>query len=210
LLGSRTRDLLSPLWRQLADALGTKAFSPQTPTLHRSFALSQAQDWPGVRDCVLGETEWWLHAPLCLRLAESAFHRRQRIEALTAWFHLCWRAPEQAAQALDRRQQPDAGMTALWQRFLDSEAGFARPGESAQPPLTAADFPAWSLLTEPGLARQLAADLPTGQTRGEEHYRCVHRWIHARRANRREEEMALRKSLQASHPALFGLLKQSV
>jgi hypothetical protein len=206
LLGSQARDLLAPLWRQLADALGNRKFSVDEPALHRSFALSQAQDWPGVRDSVHREPEWWLHGPLCLRLAQSSFYLQHRIEALTAWFHLCWRAPTQAADVLDNRRQPDTGVAALWQRFVDSEE-YLSPRETA---LTAADFPAWLLLHEKGLALQLAADLPTANTPAEENYRCVHRWIQARRMNRHGDEMALRKALQANHPALFRYLKQTV
>jgi hypothetical protein len=76
--------------------------------------------------------------------------------------------------------------------------------------MTAADFPAWLLLHEPSLAQQLAADLPRGKTPGEEHYRCVHRWIQARRTGRSEEEIDLRKTLKQSHAGLFRYLKQTV
>jgi len=203
LLGSQARDLLAPLWRQLATALGNRTFAADAPALHRSFALSQSQDWPGVSDSVHREPEWWLHAPLCLRLAQSSFYQQLRMEALIAWFHLCWRAPAQAADVLDHRRQPDTGIAAWWQRFVDSEA-------DSETALTAADFPAWLLLHEQGLALQLAVDLPTGNTPAEEHYRCVHRWIQARRANRHSDELALRKVLQAGHPTLFRYLKQSV
>ena len=236
LLGSQARDLLAPLWRQLASTLGSRRFSVDEPVLHRSFALSQSQDWPGVSDSVRKESEWWLHPPLCLRLAQSSFYQQQRIEALTAWFHLCWRAPAQAADVLDNRRQPDVGVrrqpdtgvAALWRRFSDSEEDLPRPvsrseiasrsatgarPETASPSetgLTPADFPAWILLHEQGLALQLPVDLATAGTPAEENYRCVHRWIHARRANRHSDEMALRKALQANHPTLFRYLKQSV
>jgi hypothetical protein len=207
LLGSGSRDYLSPLWRHLADALAGHAFSPVEPNLHRSFALSQAQDWAGVSESIVGEAEWWSHAPLCLRLADSAFRRRRRVEALTAWCHLCWLAPDQVADAMERLRQPDLGE--LWQAFLDCEEEALQDG-SSEPALTARDFPAWLLLHEPGLARQLSVDLPRGSSPAEEHYRCVHRWIHAHRAHRQQEEMALRRSLQQSHPVLFGVLKRSV
>jgi hypothetical protein len=211
LLGAQSRDLLSPLWVQLGDAVRSMAFDAHEPTLHRSFALSQAQDWAGVSDSVLSEPGWQQHAPLCLRLAESAFNRRQRVAALAAWCHVCWQAPAEASQAVGRLRQPE--LTTLWQRFLDDEPD-PQGGERASPAagpttLTEADFPAWLLLKEPGLALPLAEDLATG-TPAEESYRCVHRWIHARRARRQSEELALRKALQASHPALFRVLKQSV
>lgn len=205
LLGAQCRDLLTPLWMQLGEAVRGLAFSAEDPALHRSFALSQAQDWAGVTDSVLSEPDWQQHTPLCLRLVESAFNRRQRVAALAAWCHVCWRAPAEASQAVSKLRQPE--LTTLWQRFLDDEPDAAQTaGESA---LTEVDFPAWLLLSEPGLALQLAEELATG-TPAEEPYRCVHRWIHARRARQQSEELALRKSLQASHPALFRVLKRSV
>ncbi len=221
LLGAQSRDLLSPLWAQVADTLRGAAFNAEEPTLHRSFALSQAQDWAAVSDSVLSEPGWQQHAQLCLRLVESAFNRRQRVAALAAWCHVCWRAPAEASQAVSRLRQPE--LTALWQRFLDEEPDFpgepgissksdalTRPGAFADSAVLAeSDFPAWLLLIEPGLALQLADDLATG-TAAEESYRGVHRWIHARRARKQSEELALRKSLQASHPALFAVLKRSV
>jgi hypothetical protein len=205
LLGAGSRDYLSPLWRHLADALAEKAFSPDQPDLHRSFALAQAQDWAGVSESIVGEEGWWTHAPLCLRLAESGFRRRRRAEALTAWCRLCWLAPDRVADGVEQIRQLD--LSGLWQAFLDCEEEVS--GDVSEPALTARDFPAWLLLHEPGLARQLSADLPGGHSPAEENYRCVHRWIHAHRAHQQQEEMALRKSLQQSHPVLFEVLKRS-
>jgi hypothetical protein len=225
LLGAQSRDLLSPLWVQLGDAVRSAPFDANEPTLHRSFALSQAQDWAGVSDSVMSEPGWQQHAPLCLRLAESAFNRRQRVAALAAWCQVCWRTPSAASQAVSKLRQPE--LTALWQSFLDDESdpedpdaaaagtsGVARSPQAAGPSagpttLTESDFPAWLLLEEPGLALPLAEDLATGAP-AEESYRCVHRWIHARRARKQADELALRKTLQATHPALFRILKQSV
>ena len=219
LLGSDARDLMSPLWQQLSSALAGRAFSPDRPDLHQSFALSQAQDWAAVSACVQAEPRWAEHPVLCLRLAQSSFHRRRRTDALMAWFHICWRAPKQAAEALDSRRQADSEIAGLWQRFLDIED--LEDDDSAPPTatassaaattrLTAADFPAWLLLHEPGLARQLGEDLPTGNTAAEEHYRCAHRWARAREAGLQHEEIALRKMLQAGQPALFRYLKRVV
>jgi hypothetical protein len=189
---------------QLGDAVRGAAFDSGEPALHRSFALSQAQDWAGVTDSVLSEPGWQKHTPLCLRLVESAFNRRQRVAALAAWCHVCWRAPPaETSQAVSNLRQPE--LTTLWQRFLDDEPD-AQTGAFA---LTEVDFPAWLLLSEPGLALQLAEELATG-TAADESYRCVHRWILARRARQQSEELALRKALQASHPALFRVLKRSV
>jgi hypothetical protein len=207
LLGAQSRDLLSPLWLQVAEAVAGAPFDPTAPNLHRSFALSQAQDWAAVSDCILREPRWQEHAQLCLRLAESALNRRRRVEALAAWCQVCWRSPTDAATAIGKLRQTE--LHGLWQKFLDAESDLQDEAESA-PALTEPDFPAWLLLQEPGLVSQLAADLPAGDTPAEQHYRSVHRWIQARRARRPAEELELRKTLQASHPALFQLLKKSV
>lgn len=204
LLGAQYRDLLTPLWKRLADGLAGRAFEPDRPTLHRSFALSEAQDWPGVSAAVLDEPGWRQHPALCLRLARGGFYRQRRSESLTAWFHLCWRFPDQAADALESRRQPDSGIVASWQRFLEIEevAGELLPRTA----LSAADFPAWMLLSEPGLVQLLSIETPTGDSPGEDHFRCAHRLMQARRANLREEEMALRKQLRTDHPLLFDYL----
>lgn len=211
LLGADARDLLSPLWRQLGEALEGRAFSPDQPDLHRSFAYCQAQDWPAVSACAMSEPGWSHHPTLCLRLAQASFYRRRRAEALMAWCHVCWRAPKQAAEALDSRHQADSEIAGLWQRFCDLEDSlYEDTGSAAPPALTATDFPAFLLLHEPALADALAADLPADHTPGEENYRCVHRWIRARRSGRQDEEMALRKALQGSQPLLFQYLKVTI
>ncbi len=206
LLGSQARDLLTPLWRRLADALIDRQYSCHEPDLHRSFALAQAQDWRGVSECIHAEPEWQSHAPLCLRVAQAGFYRQRRIDALTGWYHLCWLHPEQAAHSLSSREQPDVGVTAAWTKFQDDDS--LEDDDEFTPDAT--DFPAWMLLHEPGLAQQLPADLPTGTTRGEAHFAQVHRWLHARRAQRHDEELELRRMLQTSSPFLFRFLKRTV
>ncbi len=219
LLGARARDLLMPLWRHLAEALRSTPYSPDAPMLHASHAWSEAQAWDEVRTSVLGEPSWWRHVPLALRLIESGVRRRRRAEALSAWFQLCWQAPERVPEVLELLRFPE--LRALWQRFEEGaavEEEVAAAGEAAeplglafgQPALTAADFPAWMLLAEPALARLLPAELPVGTSAGEEHYRLVYRWIGAREARHPADEMALRKALKERQPALFEKLLRGV
>ncbi len=119
------RELLTPLWRQLADALNDQPFSVDEPQLHRSFALIQAQDWAGVSACVLQDPEWWRQPALCLAVAQSGAFQHRRVESLTGWFALCWHAPTVAAEALSKPQQPDAGIGKAWQEFLATEDDLA-------------------------------------------------------------------------------------
>lgn len=209
LLGSQWRELLTPLWRQFADAVDGQPFSADEPQLHRSFALSQAQDWAGVSACVLKESDWCRQPALCLQLAQSSAFQHRRVESLTAWFALCWHAPAVASDALSKPQQPDAGVGKSWQEFLAAEDGLA-DDDAGDAALSPSDFPAWMLLREPGLARQMSVELAQTQTAGEEHYRCVHRWLEARRSQKKDDELAQRKALQAGHPLLFRYLKSVV
>lgn len=209
LLGSQWRELLTPLWRQLADALNDQPFSADEPQLHRSYALSQAQDWAGVNVCVQQDPEWWRHPALCLAVAQSGAFQHRRVDSLMGWFALCWHAPSVAAEALSKPQQPDAGIGKAWQEFLAAEDDLAND-DATDAALAPGDFPAWMLLHEPGLARQMTIDLARTDTAGEQHYRCVHRWLEARRAQKKDDELAQRKALQAGHPLLFRYLKSVV
>lgn len=208
LLGTQAGDLLAPLWRQLAEALSGCVYRDAEPDLHRSFALSQAQDWTGVRECIAAEAQWQGHPSLCVRMARSSFYLRDRIQALTAWWHLCWRHPERAVRELDDRRQPDAGVATAWARFQDSP--YCDPRFHTADDRVAGDFPAWMLLQEPGLAYHLSPDLAAGGSSGEAHYRQVDRWLRARRVKHQEEELALRKAIRAASPALFECLKQLI
>jgi hypothetical protein len=209
LLGSQWRELLTPLWRQLADALNDQPFCVEEPQLHRSFALTQAQDWAGVSACVQQDSEWWRQPALCLAVAQSGAFQHRRVESLTGWFALCWHSPTVAAEALSKPQQPDAGIGKAWQEFLATEDDLA-DDDADDSALAPCDFPAWMLLHEPGLSRQMPVDLARTDTAGEQHYRCVHRWLEARRAQKKDDELAQRKALQAGHPLLFRYLKSVV
>jgi hypothetical protein len=110
---------------------------------------------------------------------------------------------------LSKPQQPDAGVGKAWQEFLATEDDLA-DDDSDDSGLAPGDFPAWMLLHEPGLARQMTIDLARTDTAGEQHYRCVHRWLEARRAQKKDDELAQRKALQAGHPLLFLYLKSVV
>lgn len=207
LLGARARDLLVPLWRNLAEALRSTPYSPEAPLVHASYAWSEAQAWDEVRASVLAEPQWWRHVPLAVRVIESSLRQRRRTEAFSAWFQLCWQAPERVAEALATLKFPD--LHAPWQSFLEAdEESLAAAG--GQPALTAADFPAWLLLSEPALADRMPAALPVGGSAGEEHFRLAHCWIVARKAGRVPEEMALRKALKERQPALFRQLLHAV
>ena len=205
LLSSQSRDFLVPLWRRLAESLSDMPYRADNPQLHASFALGRAQQWQAAGQAVRAVSDWRRHPPLCLRLAESGYRRRNRAESLEAWCQLCWHAPQQAAQALDSDRQADAGMRALWQQFLDTEDDLALPA-----PLSDTDFPAWLLLTERGLVHSIPAETAAGTTPGETCFRLAHALITAGQAGDTDREMDLRRQLLQHNQNLFNYLKQRI
>ncbi len=203
LLSSQSRDLLAPLWRQLAAAIEGKRFSIDNPALHASFLLGQAQDWVGVSAAIRAEPQWWQFESLCQRLAEADFYWQNRNGALSAWFQWCWLNPVAAALKLEQRQHPDRGLDSLWQGFLDWEDGL-NLAES----LSAELFPAWVLLFEPGLIRQLPKDLPSTEGPGQSAYRLVFELIEVHKGQGLQASVEARRFLQQQFALLFEYAKQ--
>jgi hypothetical protein len=211
LLGFQARDLLVPAWRRIAAVSAGRPYDPAADELHCSFAHVEAQDWRAACDSILAEPLWPDHPSLCVRLAISAYHCQHRSLGVSAWMQLCWRAPAAGAAALEARSNCDVGTTALWERYLECAESVALDAQtSGEPELGPAEFPAWLLLQEPGLAIQLPAALAARATPAEDLFRLVHDWVHARRGNRPNDELALRKSLRTASPGLFRALKRSL
>jgi hypothetical protein len=157
---------------------------------------------------VLQEHQWWRSEVLCQRLVQSCRQQPRRPEVMAAWCQLCWRVPERAARGLDERQS-DSKLTALWQRFGDDE-DIAVNEAAAEVEWSAAEFPAWLLLHEPSWSQQLPEALANGNSLGEQYFRSVHQWLHARRTGDSQLEIELRRQLRASQPLLFAKLKRTV
>lgn len=209
LMGSQWRELMAPLWRQLASALEHAPYDPTTPQLHHSLALAQAQDWPRTIAAVRDEPTWWQHCELAMRLAQAGTLSHQREASLSGWFALCWHHPTAAAAALDKPPFPIGSLGTDWFSFVDVADSLESEDDTAAT-LDAHHFPAWMLIHEPGLAQLLGAALTTTQTEGAQLYLCVHNWLQARRERRNTQEIDLRRQLQTLHPALFRYLKSVV
>ncbi len=204
LLGARSHDYLRILWRDLALALNGYAFDKDHPELHSSHALAQAKDWQGVIEAIQMEVYWWLHAGLCQRLAEARSKLGDRPGAIAACCHLCWHTAEATAY-LRQRGQFAVDIQRYWKAFEETEDLL-----ELEVPLPATEFPAWLLLTEPGLVHALGPNTPFGRSSGEEAFRIIGELILARQAQRRNEEIELRKQLLAGYPGLFQYMKQQI
>jgi hypothetical protein len=185
LLGKSSRNLLIPLWRRLSAAVQDRPYRSTEPEQHLSYTAYQAMDWDTVRQAVERETQWQSAPLLLLRHAQACDHLHQHTQALHSWFPLCWRFSEQTDAIAscthhELRQQ--------WAAFLDLE-----------PELPVESFPAWMLITKPGLTQRLPepASAPASYITL---YRLQHNRLHAAD---NEHTIALRTQLKQQDPLLF-------
>jgi hypothetical protein len=194
LLGKRrARDFLAPFWRRLARALEGRPFDPHQDRAHASWVYAECLDWQAVHDSIM-KTDGALGQPVLLgRLAEACWRLDQRMDAVTRWCRLCWRFPDHASVLFNAPGFPDSALRGAWKRFHDLET-------EPDP----AWFPAWLLLNEPGLARALPPDLAS-DIAGPEHGFRILRQLVTDSAVPDQQDMGLRRALQAEHPEFLTL-----
>jgi hypothetical protein len=180
-------------------SVSTRSRPPPRSRYSRILATLRRMPWVRVGQSVRGESGWWQQGVQRQRLLDSALHRHHLIEALTAWFHLP-DAPEQVAEAQRTLGRSVWSAPAwrragrsfwMWSTTAASPTGL-REKRQGRDPHRRQRRPRWRWATSRHGCCWCSRDWPgsslltcrTGRTPGEEHYRCVHRWVHARRANR--------------------------
>ncbi|MDJ0893154.1 MAG: hypothetical protein QNK18_18415 [Gammaproteobacteria bacterium] len=194
LLGSRrARDFLAPFWKRLARLLEGWPFDPRQDHAHASWAYAKCLDWQAVHDTVT-VSDGALGQPILLgRLAEACWRLDRRIDAITHWCRLSWTAPDYASVLFNAPEFPDSALKGAWERFQDLEL-------EPEPVW----FPAWLLLKEKGLARALPPDLASDTSAPERSVRILRQLV-ADSSIAHEEQMTLRRALQAEHPGMLQL-----
>lgn len=158
-LGSDRRDFLAPFWQRLLKALQDEPFDPDHPKLHASYPAIQLEAWNLVQRSIESGAEWSGEPLLVRRYARACGRLQQGELAARYWFRLCWHFPDHA-DAIGREAEPV--WRSRWQRFTGLE-----------PELDSKDFPAWSLLEQPGFARRLADTACITDAEGPEDYRVT-------------------------------------
>ena len=146
LLGSRARDVLAPVWRQIAHALRAVPFDPENPEKHSSHAYGQCLDWESVRRVVRATDDYQTQPELLVRLAQAERRLGYRNVALEIWFQLCWNTGKLMCTQLESTAFPDHLLKQYWRDATR---------EDLEPELTIEFFPAWVLLRERGIALAL-------------------------------------------------------
>jgi len=140
-LGAGRRDFLAPFWQRLLEALQDEPFDPDHPRLHASYPALQLEAWNLVQRSIESGMDWSGEPLLLRRYARACGRLQQNERAASYWFRLCWRFPDQA-DAIGR--EAESIWRSRWQRFMGLE-----------PELDSKDFPAWSLLEQPGFVLRL-------------------------------------------------------
>ncbi|MGH8222117.1 MAG: hypothetical protein ACREQZ_04005 [Woeseiaceae bacterium] len=186
-LGPDARGVLGPFWRRLANALADRPFDPQRPSLHASYAYMRCHDWGRSVAVVLETPAYAGESALLARLAEARRRDGDRNGAIGSCCLLCWRFPAAAGALLDNATIPDGKLREAWIEFRDRDL---------DPPPESALFPAYLLLSEPGLARALPSELAAGDSDGERAFRAVRRLLC-------RDDIEARKALRAAAPWLL-------
>ena len=194
LLGQASRNLLIPLWQRLSVVLQDRPYRTDESELHLSYTAAEAQDWSDARRAVEREPDWQSDPVLLLRHARACERTHDDAAALPSWFTLCWSYP-QHAEAVESTINHE--LRHQWETFQDLD-----------PVLPIRSFPAWLLLSRPGLIPILPE--PTGEPESARAvcpqsyltlYRLRHN--HARPATGSGDGMALRARLKEQDPLLF-------
>ncbi len=197
LLGARSRDFMTPFWRQLAARLEGLPFDPASPERHASWVYAQCLDWRGVRRSVLAGGDPPRQPVLLTRLVQAERRLGERVAAIERLALLCWCFSQQAESLLDAAGFPDSGVCAAWQSYQDLDL---------EPPADSAWFPAWLLLSEPGLAKAWQTPPPDEAGPAGRGFNALKRLVATQRVDR--QEIALRRELQQSHPGFLALFLQ--
>ena len=194
LLGKRAaRDFLAPFWRRLGRSLACFPFDPRQERAHASWAYAQCLDWKAVQESIMS-TRGALEQPVLLgRLAEACWRLNQRAQAVNHWCRLCWQSPDHAAAVFARPGFPDSVVDGAWEEFQDLEL-------EPEPDW----FPAWLLLTEPGLARALAPDLASDTAGAQRGFRVIQKLL-SDDGITEEQQIDLRRQLQSEHAGFLTL-----
>ena len=143
LLGQASRNLLIPLWQRLSVVLQDRPYRADESELHLSYTAAEAQDWIDARRAVEREPDWQSDPVLLLRHARACERTHDDAAALPSWFTLCWSYP-QHAEAVESTINHE--LRHQWETFQDLD-----------PVLPIRSFPAWLLLSRPGLIPILQA-----------------------------------------------------
>ena len=191
LLGPASRDFLASFWRRLIQAVWHEDFDAGQPERHASYMAIQVEAWDLVQQSIESVTDWTAHPFLLRRYAQACGRLQQSDQAVCCWFRFCWAFADQAG-AIGTEAEP--AWRHRWQCFLGLD-----------PELDNRDFPAWSLLEQPGLVKRLALVGCLADVKVPEDYRVTAKLVTASTSDTPASDLIeQRRHLQTLNPKLFG------
>ena len=190
LLRAGARDFLTPIWRDVGQALEGIPFEAGGAKEHASWAYLNGLDWGNVKRTIL-EVPTWGSEPLLLTwLALARWRLAEHREAMRSWFALCWHFPGHFAECVESPTFPNASLQRAWEEARDRDLDAA---------ITPAWFPAWMLIDHPGIARSVG---PCGGVSDPE--RAFDHLVALHRGHSDREDLDHRRALQDLHPDLLA------
>ena len=192
----KARDFVIPAWRRLAFAQEGIDFDASNPKHHASYSWKKALDWTETKKSVETVGGYKAHYDLCHSLASAEYFLQHRENSFSLWCQLCWLNADKVEE--DIQIQPDYSLLETWNRFIDQDEEMA--------PVW---FPAWLLLSEPGLAHHIQPE-PTDEDSfpAQQAFNILLTLFSKKHAD--TEEMELRKQLNNIEPRILNLYQRRV
>jgi hypothetical protein len=185
----RADDILAPLWRRMAEAVGHLPFEPRFAAYHASAAWLRARAWEQALKSIDNSPAWMQHPVLHQRriVALIAMHDESRVRG--ACFDACWYCPEHAEEIFSSLDLCSCGLDRLWQKFL----------HLANEP-NAEIFPAWTRLGQTGSSSVSLSD-SSCETEGRKLYNLASELV--TNEAQKGESLKLRHQLKEYNPWLL-------
>lgn len=191
---------LQPYWRQLAAAMQSIAFNSHHDSVHAVPIWLRLADWTSAQTGI-AEIPAWRHQATPLAWMIMTLIGAAQIDAMWPLLaELCWLAPQRAQQVVVEVKY--APLISLIQRF---DAAMDDTDDGTQWRW----FPAWALITMPGLQVSLRHAQADNQRDDEQALHTLLALFSYERQGRHENLIAERKKLRALHAGLFALYMAS-
>ena len=180
-------------WLALARRARALSFNPACTEAHAAALWLQGRAWAEAADAVRGIESWRRKPQPLAWMAQATWHLSGPDSAWPLLTELAWLAPQRLQPLL--ALLPDPRLHKLARKFEDAFD-------------TAPDWawwPAWLLVEQPLLAAPLDSAQTAAEAAPERGFKLVQSLLRLERQGRHPDIVALRRQLQALHPALLKI-----
>ena len=192
-LKQASRDYLASGWQRIALALADQHNNNESSAMHESYAWEKMQNWEKVKQSILEQTNYQQNTELLYRLACAVHFNKDRVQGLLTLCLASAKDIDYVGLQLDKPS--DSPFAPIWNDFWDLEEELDAP-----------EFPAWLLLSEPGLAHHIDDEFICAVNQPA--FEAIYSLLKAKSQGETAKDLDSRKKLQATSPVLLDIYLQ--